>query len=63
MSILTLCDLSKAFDRVSHRVLLTKCAQLNIDSFWFESYLSDRTQSVRLSQKLSDRLNVSYGVP
>ncbi len=62
-SILTLCDLSKAFDSVSHMILLNKCALLNTDSFWFESYLSDRTQSVRLSQKLSDRLNVSYGVP
>ncbi len=44
ISILTLCDLSKAFDSVSHRILLNKCAQLNIDSFWFENYLSDRTQ-------------------
>ncbi len=52
-----------AFDYVSHRILLDKCAQLNIDSFWFASYLSDRTQSVRLSQKLSDKLKLSYGVP
>ncbi len=58
-----MCDLSKAFDSVTHKILLDKCAQLNIDSFWFESYLSDRAQSVRLKQKLSDRLNVSYGVP
>ncbi len=62
ISILTLCDLSKAFDSVSHRILLNKCAQLNTYSFWFERYLSDRTQSCRFSQKLSDRLNVSYGV-
>ncbi len=51
ISVLTLCDVSKAFDRVSQRELLDKCAQLNIGSFWFESYLSDRTQYVRLSQK------------
>ncbi len=62
-SLLTLCDLSKAFDSVSHRILLNKCAQLKIDNYWFESYLSDRTQSVRLGHQLSDILNVNYGIP
>ncbi len=49
VTILTLCDLSKAFDSVSHEILLSKCTKLNIDNFWFNSYLHGRTQSVRLS--------------
>ncbi len=45
ISLLTLCDLSKAFDSVSHSILLSKCTHLNIDSFWFklreqQNYLS-----------------------
>ena len=31
ISLLTLCDLSKAFESVSHSILLKKCASLNID--------------------------------
>ena len=60
---MTLCDLSKAFESVSHVILLNKCTKLNIDQFWFENYLSNRTQSVRLNGTLSKKLNVSYGVP
>ncbi len=63
VSILTLCDLSKAFDSVSSEILLSKCAELHIDNFWFKSYLSERSQSVRLSNILSDKINVCYGVP
>ncbi len=36
ISLLTLCNLSKAFDSVSHSILLSKFANLNIDSFWFK---------------------------
>ncbi len=31
--------------------------------FWFESYLSNRTQSVRLNDTVSDKTSISYGVP
>ena len=48
ISLLTLCDLSKAFDSVSHDILLRKCSNLNIDCFWFKSYLCNRTQAVKL---------------
>lgn len=44
--LLTLCDLSKAFDSVSHNILLRKCNKLGIDIFWFKDYLCNRTQSV-----------------
>ena len=48
-------DLSKAFDRVNHDLLLNKFVQLNIDGTWFASYLHDRTHS-----KAKSNL---YGVP
>ena len=63
VSLVTLCDLSKAFDNVSHDILLTKCLKCNVDPFWFESYLSNRTQSVRLNDTVSDKTSISYGVP
>ena len=61
--LLTLCDLSKAFDSVHHETLLAKCNHLGIDSFWFQHYLSNRTQSVKLGNEISDALQVSFGVP
>ncbi len=63
ISILTLCDLSKAFDSVSHNILLRKCAKLNVDSFWFSSYTENRTQSVRMNKIISEEVRVGYGVP
>ncbi len=63
ISLLTLCDLSKAFDSVSHSILLKKCAILNIDSFWPNSYLKNRTQSVKLNKTLSSKVSAQFGVP
>ncbi len=63
ISLLTLCDLSKAFDSISHSILLQKCTNLNIDSFWFKDYVSNRTQSVRLNNTVSSIENIAYGVP
>ena len=63
ISLLLLLDLSKAFDSVSHDILLRKCRQLNIDEFWFEDYLSDRMQSVRIDSVVSSPRSVKYGVP
>ncbi len=61
--LLTLCDLSKAFDSVSHNILLKKCAKLGIDSFWFKNYLCNRIQSVRMGNDMSSALQVHYGLP
>ena len=63
VSLITVCDLSKGFDSVSHDILLSKCRKLNIDSFWFQNYLSNRTQSVRINNCFSNKTNVCYGVP
>ena len=60
---MTLCDLSKAFDSVSHKLLLNKLFKLNIDRFWFPSYIQNRTQSVRISSTTSEKASISYGVP
>ncbi len=63
VSLLTLCDLSKAFDTVNHIILLYKCSLLNIDSFWFNDYLENRSMSVRLENTISKKKIIGYGVP
>ncbi len=63
ISILTLCDLSEAFDSVSHENLLRKCAKLNVDSLWLSSYTKNRTQSVRINKKICEEVKVRYRVP
>lgn len=55
--------MSKAFDSVNHKMLLTKMKKLNIDPFWFQDYLSNRTQSVRIGGILSSQRDICYGVP
>ena len=60
---LLLLDLSKAFDSVSHQILLSKCSKLNIDPFWFEDYLKNRVQSVRIGNILSSSKEIKFGVP
>jgi hypothetical protein len=45
------CDLSKAFDCVSHEILLTKLYFYGIQEIaakWFRSYLADRKQKVKV---------------
>ena len=63
ISLLLLLDLSKAFDSVSHDILLSKCNHLKIDQFWFNDYLCDRIQSVRIDSVISSSKTISYGVP
>ena len=63
ITLLSLCDLSKAFDSIHHGSLLMKMKNLYIDSFWFDNYLANRTQSVRIGNTVSNKLGVSYGVP
>lgn len=63
VSLITLCDLSKAFDNVSHDKFKDKCFKLNTDSFWFQSYLTKRTHAVGVESKVSSTNEISYGVP
>ena len=63
ISLLLLLDLSKAFDSVHHSILMTKLAKVKVDSFWVDSYLSDRKQSVKIGSTCSSPLDVTFGVP
>ena len=60
-------DLSKAFDTVNHAILLEKMKKYGFSNSalkFFDSYLSNRTQNVKISDALSQNaLPVSLGVP
>ena len=59
-------DLKKAFDAVSHNILLNKLKQTVLDQQtvnWFGSYLESRQQKTIIQNKCSNELGVSFGVP
>ena len=60
-------DLSKAFDTVDHNILLRKISgQFGIRGLankFFESYLSNRFQYVRLNNSRSKKAKIIYGIP
>ncbi|HYV52171.1 MAG TPA: reverse transcriptase family protein, partial [Candidatus Eisenbacteria bacterium] len=64
--VLLLLDFSKAFDVVPHNILLHKLCKLGASSItlsWFQSYLTDRSQYVRLGQTSSPLATITHGVP
>jgi len=59
-------DLAKAFDTVSHDILLKKLSTYGIRGTqlaWFSSYLHNRLQCVSCNGSLSNMRKVKYGVP
>ena len=63
---LVLLDLQKAFDTVPHDVLLHKLNHYGVRGIankWFESYLSDRKQTVSINGIISDVKSIKIGVP
>ncbi len=56
-------DLSKAFDSISHYILLKNCTKLGTDNFWCKKYLCNITQSLRMGNDMPSALQVHYGVP
>ena len=58
-------DLEKAFDTVSHDILLEKLDHYGIRGIsndWFRSYLSDRSQFVSINGFNSDYKTIKYGI-
>ena len=65
-TIAILCDLSKAFDVISHKILIHKLNIYGIRgivSKWLENYLSGRKQFVNINNKISMMSNITCGVP
>ena len=63
---MVLLDMSEAFDSISHKILLLKLQDMGASTSainWFRSYLSNRTQVVRINTKISDPLPLASGVP
>lgn len=59
-------DFSKAFDKVSHKMLVAKLGALGFGDIvvaWFASFLKDRFQFVRINNVLSVEIRVASGVP
>ena len=51
-------DFAKAFDTVNHKILLKKLENNGIRGVankWFESYLTNRYQTVNISNTLSEK--------
>lgn len=59
-------DYSKAFDKISHEILIKKLDQIGVHGDllrWLTSYLRDRSQAVAVKGYCSSFLPVSSGVP
>jgi len=67
LSVLTLLELSAAFDTVDHDILLTRLkVSFGIGGAaldWFQSYLTSRVEFVRCSLARSTHKTVQFGVP
>lgn len=67
VSLLTLLDLSAAFDTIDHSILLSRLQHsFGISSTalsWFSSYLSFRNQTVLINNISSDPVQLTCGVP
>ena len=59
-------DFQRAFDSISHSKLIHKLMSYGISGnllYWIQSFLTHRTQSVRVGSCLSNSCSVSSGVP
>lgn len=59
-------DLTKAFDSINHKLLLTKLENIGVRGVaneWICSYLKDRHQVVKIGQNVSTSIIISSGVP
>ena len=67
VSLLTLLDLSSAFDTIDHDILLKRLnisfGISNVALKWFSSYLSNRQQTVVTGEYISPSSTIKFGVP
>ena len=59
-------DLSKAFDCIDHNQLITKLSWYGVTPKSLKlifSYLSNRTQGIRINNNYSRKSDIKYGVP
>ena len=67
VTLLFMLDLSAAFDTIDHGILLHRLqSKLGLQDkalFWFASYLAGRTQQVSVNIMLSEKFNLTCGVP
>lgn len=64
--ILLLLDIEKAFDSISHSKLLDKLEKVGVRGIarnWFESYLKNRKQSVKIRETYSEEKSCLDGLP
>ena len=66
-SVIMLLDLSAAFDTVDHGVLLgileKEIGVTGTALKWFKSFLTGRTQRIRLGSTVSECITIKFGVP
>ena len=61
-----LTDLSKAFDCIDHTLLIAKLSAFGVSPLSLKllySYLSNRTQRIKINGNFSDRTDIEFGVP
>ena len=66
ISVIVLLDMSKAFDSIRHDLMLCKLRKADVSEtacVWFESYLSQREQVVKIQDTTSNPLPLTVGVP
>ena len=59
-------DFSKAFDSVSHRILVSKLKDVDINPYilnWLISFISNRKQRVVVDNIITEYLDITRGVP
>jgi hypothetical protein len=66
LTLVTFMDISKAFDTISHSLLLSKLQDYGINGIAndiFKSYLLNRKQTVKINGKFSQERSIHRGVP